>query len=470
MTALVWLRQDLRLSDHPALSAAAAKGAVIPLFILDDETPGEWRWGGASRWWLHRSLESLGKKAPLMLPRGRADIVLRDVLQQSGASTLHFTRDYAPWSGALEQRVKALCDELGVACHRHGGFLLHEPESIRNGQGEPYKVYTPFSRTCFAAGQPRAPKPVPKVEWANSSFQTDSLASWKLLPTHPNWATGFEAAWQPGEAGAQAALERFIDDALVHYAEGRDRPDQTFISRLSPRLHWGEISPHQVWQAIRAAAAHQGGRADQGAEKFLKEILWREFAYHLLHHSPQFPTVSFRPEFEAFPWVKDDVALLHWQKGETGYPIVDAGMRELWATGFMHNRVRMIVASFLIKHLQIDWREGERWFWDTLVDADIANNAASWQWVAGCGADASPYYRIFNPILQGAKFDPEGIYVKRWVPELRDVPAEHIHAPWEMAAPPKRYPAPMVDHGKARARAMAAYSAIKGGAAASSDD
>ncbi|MDE2383901.1 MAG: deoxyribodipyrimidine photo-lyase [Alphaproteobacteria bacterium] len=459
---ILWFRQDLRLSDHPALNAAAARGAVIPLFILDDETPGPWRWGGASRWWLHHSLVSLGKKLPLVLRRGRADAVLRDVLKQSGASALHFTRDYTPWSGPLEQRIKVLCDELGIDCHRHGGFLLHEPEAIRNGQGEPYKVYTPFSRACFASGEPRLPKPAPKVEWATPGLASDKLESWRLLPTRPNWATGFEAAWQPGEQGAQAALQRFLEAGLADYAEGRDRPDKPFTSRLSPHLHWGEISPHQIWAATRAAAAHAGGRLDGGAEKFLKEILWREFSYHLLHHWPEFPAKSFRPEFEAFPWANDEAALRRWQQGKTGYPIVDAGLRELWATGTMHNRVRMIVASFLIKHLQLDWREGQHWFWDTLVDADLAANSASWQWVAGCGADAAPYYRIFNPILQGVKFDPEGAYVKRWVPELRSIAAEHIHTPWEMPVPPAAYPAPMVDHAKARARAMAAFQSIKG--------
>ena len=458
---LLWFRQDLRLSDHPALAAAAAMGEVVPLFILDDETPGNWKWGGASRWWLHQSLSSLQKSIPLILRRGRANQVLRDVLQKSGATSLHFTRDYAPWSGPLEQRVKALCDELNIEFHRHGGFLLHEPEAIRNGQGEPYKVYTPFSRSCLALGEPRAPKPIPLLNWAENALPSDKLSDWSLLPSKPNWATGFENQWQPGEQGANKLLLRFTDDALEHYAAGRDRPDKPFTSRLSPHLHWGEVSPHQVWHATRSAMAHAEGKLDGGGEKFLKEVLWREFAYHLMHHWPAFPQTSFRAEFENFPWIKDDAASHLWQRGQTGYPIVDAGMRELWATGIMHNRVRMIVASFLIKHLQIDWRDGQRWFWDTLVDADIANNAVSWQWVAGSGADASPYYRIFNPMLQGAKFDPDGVYVKRWVPELKDVPAEYIHAPWEMPVPPKNYPAPMVDHAMARSRAMAAFAEIK---------
>ena len=460
-TTILWFRQDLRTSDHAALSAAAAKGEVIPLFILDDETPKQWRWGGASRWWLHHSLASLQQSLPLVLRHGQTEDILRNAIKSSGATALYFTRDYAPWSAALELRVKALCDELGIECHRHGGFLLHEPESIRNGQGQPYKVYTPFANACFAKGEPRLPKAKADVLWAKHALQSESLSDFNLLPTKPNWARGFEAAWQPGEQGAKAALFHFVDEALQFYADGRDRPDQAFTSRLSPHLHWGEISPQQIWHAVRSAAARAEGNLDAGVMKFLKEILWREFAYHLLSHWPDLPQTSFRPEFENFPWIKNPAALLRWQKGQTGYPIVDAGMRQLWATGTMHNRVRMIAASFLIKHLQIDWREGQAWFRDTLVDADIANNAAGWQWVAGCGADASPYYRIFNPILQGAKFDPDGVYVKRWLPELAEVPSGHIHAPWEMTQPPKNYPSPMVDQASARARAMAAFAAIK---------
>lgn len=458
---IMLFRQDLRVADHPALSAAAAAGPVVPVYILDDVTPGDWRWGGASRWWLHHSLERLNEKLPLVLRRGETVQQLEKLIVESSASAVYFTRDYAPWSGELERRIKALCDRLGVACHRHGGFLLHEPESIRNGSGTYFKVYTPYSRACFANGAPRAPKPVPSIQSAAHNLQSDDLNSWSLLPTRPNWAKGLEAAWQPGEAGALSLLQTFLDDGLKGYSEGRDRADKEHVSRLSAHLHWGEISPHQVWHAAAQRMAQAGGTLDRDGEKFLKEVLWREFAYNLIHHNPTFPDKPFKPEYEDFPWVEDAAALKTWQRGRTGYPIVDAGMRELWATGIMHNRVRMIVASFLIKDLLIPWQVGERWFWDTLVDADIGNNSAGWQWVAGSGADASPYYRIFNPVLQGEKFDPHGVYVKRWVPELEDVPDAFIHKPWEMPVPPKSYPKRMVDHALARDRALEAFKRIK---------
>ena len=470
--SLLWLRQDLRLSGHAALTAAAAAGPVIFLYIQDDETPGDWRMGGAQHWWLHKSLESLSAGVPLVLRCGRADAVIDEVLRQSGAASVHFTRDYAPWSGALERRVKDVTEMAGATCHRYGGYLLHEPEAIRSGQGGYYKVYTPFSRTCFAAGEPRLPRPVPTFTAWKGSIDSESLSSWNLLPTHPDWAAGFASNWTPGEAGAQQRLAAFIEDGLADYAEGRDQSGRDVTSRLSPHLHFGEISPAQCWNAVRAAAAQAGGKLDGAAEKFLKEILWREFSYHLLHHWPQLPEKPFKPEFQDFPWRTDPAGLTAWQKGMTGYPLVDAGMRELWTTGIMHNRVRMIAASFLIKHLLIPWQAGERWFWDTLVDADIASNSASWQWVAGSGADAAPYFRIFNPVLQGEKFDPDGVYVKRWVPELARLAPAWVHKPWEapreaLAAAGvelgKTYPRPIVDHGVARGRALAALKTLKGG-------
>ena len=457
---IIWFRQDLRLSDHAALCAAAAKGPVIPVYILDDETPATWKMGAASRWWLHKSLEKLSAKIPLVLRRGRADIVLAELLLETKATAVHFTRDYAPWAGALEQRIKEVCDKAGASCHRHGGFLLHEPESIRNGSGEPYKVYTPYSRACFTQGEPRALKPVPQFE-IFPNVKSDHLADWNLLPTKPDWSNGLSQSWKPSEENAHALLYQFLDDGLADYAEGRDRPDKPFTSRLSAYLHFGEISPHQIWHATRSAMAKAGGTLDRSGEKFLKEVLWREFSYHLLHHFPHFPDQPFKPEYADFPWAENQGAFRLWQKGRTGYPIIDAGMRELWHTGIMHNRVRMIVASFLIKDLLIPWQDGERWFWDTLVDADIGANSASWQWVAGCGADASPYYRIFNPVLQGEKFDPDGAYVKKWVPELQGVDAEFIHRPWDMAVPPKAYINRIVDHAVARDRALEAFKKIK---------
>ena len=467
---ILWLRQDLRLADHAALSAAAAAGPVIVLYVLDDVTPGRWRMGGASRWWLHRSLESLSKSVPLVLRRGAADEVVAEVVAETGARAVHFTRDYAPWSAALEQRVKEACAAAGATCHRHRGFLLHEPEQIRNGQGEPYRVYTPFSKACFSAGEPRAAKPVPDLAVWDGESRSDALADWQLLPTKPDWARGFAQVWTPGEAGARQRLAEFLEDGLAAYADERDRPDRDVTSRLSPHLHFGEISPVQVWHAVRAAQAAANGRLDRAAET---EVLWREFSWHLLHHWPSLPEQPFRPEFASFPWDQNPKLLEAWQKGRTGYPIVDAGMRELWATGIMHHRVRMIAASFLIKDLLVPWQDGEAWFWDTLVDADIGNNAASWQWVAGCGADAAPYFRIFNPVLQGEKFDPEGAYVRKWLPELARLPSAHIHKPWEApslvlreagVALGRNYPHPVVDHGKARDRALAAVQDIKGAA------
>ena len=467
---IVWLRQDLRLADHQALIAASGQGPVIFLYVLDDETPGEWKIGAASRWWLHYSLENLGKSVPLVLRRGAADVVIGEVLHETGARAVHFTRDYAPWSGALEQRMREICEGHSASLHRHGGFLLHEPETVRNGSGEPYKVYTPFANACFKAGGPPRPNPVPVFEIWRGNIRSDVLDNWNLLPVKPNWAKAFDERWTPGEEGARQALNAFIEEHLAHYTLGRDQPGQDGTSRLSPHLHFGEISPAQCWHAIRAAQAEANGKLDATAEKFLKELLWREFNAHLLFHWPTLPTEPFKLAFANFPWSGTRENLQSWQQGRTGYPIVDAGLRELWTTGFMQNRVRMIAASVLIKNLLISWVEGERWFWDTLVDADLANNAANWQWVAGSGADASPFFRIFNPVLQGEKFDPQGDYVRKWVPELAKLPNDVIHRPWE-ARPSvlqaaevelgRNYPHPVVEHSAARDRALAAYRGIK---------
>ncbi len=460
--SIMWFRQDLRLADHAALSAAAAAGPIIPLFILDEESADIRPWGGASKWWLHQSLKKLSKNIPLIFKRGAADRVIASVIAETGATAVYFSRDYAPWSAAIEARVKVASEAAGATCHRYGGFLLHEPETIRNLSNLPYKVYTPFSRACFAIGEPRATKPPPKMEIWSGHVASDDLNDWKLQPTTPNWAVNFAQYWQPGEEGARQRLTDFIADGLDAYADGRDRTDQPNTSRLSAHLHWGEISPIQCWHAIRQAMAEAGGSLDRSGEKFLKEVLWREFSYHLLHHWPKLGSEPFKPEYADFPWADDPEGLAAWQNGQTGYPIVDAGLRELWATGTMHNRVRMIAASFLIKDLLVPWQKGEAWFWDTLLDADVASNAASWQWVAGCGADAAPYFRIFNPVLQGEKFDPDGVYVRRWVPELRDLPNDVIHHPWDANFLPKNYPARIVDHSFARDRALAALKHVKG--------
>jgi deoxyribodipyrimidine photo-lyase len=472
---IVWLRRDLRLADHPALAAAAEAGvAVLPVFILDDEGPGAWRPGGASRWWLGRSLAALAaaleaKGSRLILRRGDAVVTLLALARDTQAQAVYFTRGYEPHAVRQESELAdALC-ETGVACRRFGGHLLAEPEAVRTRSGEPFKVFTPFHNACRAE-PPSRPLAAPKRLAPPKSWPAgDALAAWRLEPSAPDWAASMRELWNPGEAGARERLDCFIDDALRDYATHRDRPDLDGTSRLSPHLCFGEISPRQLWHAI-AAAAGRAPTLEAGAEGFLRQLYWRDFCYHLLHAVPTLPEAPFRAEFAALPWRRDAKALHAWQSGRTGYPIVDAGMRQLWALGWMHNRVRMVAASLLTKHLLIPWRDGEAWFWDTLVDADLANNVANWQWVAGSGADAAPYFRIFNPVLQGRKFDPQGDYVRRWVPELADLPAKHIHAPWE--APDavlgkagvvlgKDYPPPIVDHAQGRRRALAAYEKVK---------
>ena len=473
---ILWFRNDLRLSDNRALAAAVATGQpIIPLYILDDETPGPWRMGGASRWWLDKSLAALGAGlaqcgAPLALRRGPARAVLLDVAAKTGASAIYFSRAYEPWAQALEQDLKTACDAAGIALKRFSGALLREPEDIRTQGGQPFKVYTPFWRALSAGFVPSKATAAPAHLAAPDKMpKSNTLASWGLHPKRPDWSGGMGKMWHPGEAGAQARLQDFLQSGLKDYAGNRNRPDLPATSRLSPHLHFGEISPAQCWRAASSAAAQQPS-ADRGLETFLKEVVWREFSYTLLVQRPDLPEMPFRPEFAHFPWRDDKAHLKAWQHGQTGYPIVDAGMRELWASGTMHNRVRMIAASFLIKHLLIPWQTGEAWFWDTLVDADLASNAASWQWVAGSGADAAPYFRIFNPILQGQKFDPDGAYVRRWVTELSSMPSQWIHAPWEApdsvltaagVALGKTYPQPIVDHAAARARALQAYVRVK---------
>jgi deoxyribodipyrimidine photo-lyase len=468
MTAIVWLRDDLRLDDQPALRAAAGHPALV--VYVHDETSAARPLGGASRWWLDKSLAALADSLEkiggrLDILRGSAEAVI-PVLARD-AEAVFWTRRYGGAAVETDKRVKAALQRQDVKAESFNGQLLREPWTVKTDAGAPFKVFTPFWRRCREMGPFEPPQPAPKrlaaAPWPERAPPRAALTDLGLHPTKPDWSAGLAEAWRPGEAGARARLADFLDNRLQDYAEARDRLVGETTSRLSPHLRFGEISPRRIVAVVAAAAERGAGR---GADKFLCELGWREFAYSLLYQQPALATKDWSPRFDAFPWRADEAALEAWRRGRTGYPVVDAGMRELWATGYMHNRARMIAASFLTKHLGLDWREGEGWFWDTLCDADEANNPASWQWVAGSGADAAPYFRVFNPVLQGEKFDPEGQYVRRWVPELAGLDARWIHAPWKapaavLAAAALRlgrdYPAPIVDHGFARARALAAF-------------
>ena len=477
MVTLLWFGRDLRLADNPALAAAIARGgAVLPFFVLDDADAGEGAPGGASRWWLDGSLRALeaslrGMGGALILRRGLAERVIESLIAETGADAVYWNRRYEPWALARSERLKTALKARGVEARSFNAALLAEPWDIRTQKGEPYRVFTPFWKALRAlplAAPAPTPASMPRPDALPSS---ELLSAWTLRPTAPDWAGGLRASWTPGEDAAQARLADFADEASLAYRDKRDMPGAAGTSRLSPHLHFGEVGPRQVWRTVtQSALAATGSPIPAGVETFLSEIAWREFSYHLLFHFPTLPTQPLRPEFEDFPWAHDPSRLQAWRRGATGYPIVDAGLRELRTTGWMHNRVRMIVASFLIKDLLLDWRLGAAWFWDTLVDADLANNSASWQWVAGCGADAAPYFRIFNPTLQGAKFDPSGAYVRRWVPELAALPDRLLHAPWE-AKPieladagvrlERDYPEPIIDHGQARRRALEAHRGLK---------
>ncbi|MCC2096660.1 MAG: deoxyribodipyrimidine photo-lyase [Hyphomicrobiales bacterium] len=473
---IVWFRHDLRLADQPAIRAAADSGApVICIYILDEESPGLRSPGGASRWWLHHSLTALKADidkagARLHILRGPAGELVPAIARAANAAGLYWTRRYDGPGVAIDRKLKETLREQDIAAKSYNGQLLNEPWTIETKSGGPYAVFTPYWKAVRAGPEPDAPLPrVTKIEdgvWPRGAPQTVSLEDLELLPVQPDWARGLRDRWTPGEAGARTRLKDFLDGPLRDYTEERDRPDREATSFLSPHLAFGEISPRQIWHATRHAA-HERKGLDRAAEKFLAEVGWREFSYHLLFHNPGLAEKNYNSRYDAFPWRDADPDVLSaWQMGRTGVPIIDAGMRELWQTGYMHNRVRMIAASYLIKNLLIDWREGERWFWDTLCDADPANNAASWQWVAGSGADAAPYFRIFNPVLQGCKFDPKGEYVRRFVPELGNLPDTFIHNPWDApldvldkacVALGKTYPEPLVDLKASRQRALQAY-------------
>lgn len=460
---IVWFRQDLRLIDNPALTAAAkTRSPIIPLYILNDETPGSRPPGGAARWWLHKSLESLAADlqrigSRLILRRGDAEQILGELIADTGASAVYWNRCYEPFAITRDAAIKTDLRARGVGAISFNSALLTEPWELETKTGGPYRVFTPYWRAVTAKLEITSPAPKPtSLCPTDVNIATEELADWGLVPTKPDWAGGLRRAWSPGETSAQTALETFVDEILKTYVAGRDRPAQTSTSKLSPHLHWGEIGPRQIWAALDHTQA-----SDNNVGKFKSELGWREFSYHLLYAMPHLPDKNLRPEFDNFPWQRQKDYLHLWQQGKTGFPIIDAGMRQLWQTGWMHNRVRMITASFLVKHLLQPWQDGAEWFWDTLVDADLASNSASWQWVAGCGADAVPYFRIFNPVLQGEKFDTDGDYVRHWVPELADVPDRFVHKPWQMPAPPQNYPTPIVDLAAGRARALAAYKQMK---------
>ena len=479
MTTLLLFGRDLRLADNPALSAAVARGApVIPVYLHDPQEAGAWAPGAASLWWLHHSLDSLAHSlmragSRLILRKGAALREIPRLVKETGADAVFWNRRYEPWAVTRGADLKAALGHAGVEARSFNAGLLHEPQNLKTKAGKPYAVFTPFWKALRASLILEAALPAPKKIPAPDAFpMSDALAAWKLLP-HTAWDGGFKTAWTPGEAGGGQRLADFVNADVLGYGDCRNFPGRTGTSRLSPHLHFGEIGPRQVWRAaVGQGVAATGEPMPRGVEVFLSEIAWREFSYHLLFHFPELPSAPLRKNFAAFPWRNDAAGLEAWQKGKTGFPIVDAGMRELWHTGWMHNRVRMIVASFLIKNLLLPWQDGEAWFWDTLVDADLASNAASWQWVAGCGADAAPYFRIFNPVTQGKTYDPDGAYVRRWIPEIAKLPDDRLHEPWaatpmELADAGLRlgidYPAPIVDHAAARQRALAALGEIKGG-------
>ena len=463
-TTIHWFRQDLRLADNPALASAAATGSVLPVYILDDENAGEYAMGGASRWWLHQSLQALSAAldGKLAIYRGDPKKILSELAARHDAGAVSWNRCYEPWRIERDKAIKTALNGEGLDVQTCNGSLLWEPWETLKDDGTPYRVFSPFfHRGCNKAHPPREPLPAPgSIELVSAEHAgIDELG---LEPEIP-WHESLQPHWAPGEAGAAERLNDFLEEGLANYKEGRNFPARNHVSRLSPHMHFGEISPNQAWYAAK-------GR-DEGKDlaHFLSELGWREFSHSLLYHNPDLPRRNLQNKFDHFPWRDDADSLRRWQRGMTGYPIVDAGMRELWQTGYMHNRVRMIVGSFLVKNLLLHWRHGERWFWDTLVDADLANNSASWQWVAGCGADAAPYFRIFNPVTQGQKFDPDGEYTRRFVPELTDLPTRYLFRPWEAPAATLRaagivlgetYPEPVVDLKGSRERALDAFKSL----------
>lgn len=457
-TNLVWFRDDLRASDNPALSAACARGGpVIACFVREQFTKIR-EHGAASRWWLHHSLRALDttlqeRGGRLILRSGDPRKIIPEMVTETDAKAVHWNRRYDPKQVEMDKSIKAGLQAQGIEAISHKANLLFEPWELQTGSGQSYKVFTPFWRAARQAGLPDRPLPLPRrIQSLQNLPPSDCLDDWQLLPSSPNWARGFAPIWQPGETGAHQQLQTFLQSGIARYADGRDIPGKSYTSRLSPHLAFGEISPRQIVSAVRKTFPEA---PDRNAEKFLSEVGWREFAKSISYHAEDLANINWRPEYDDFPWVRDDAALARWQQGHTGIALVDAGMRELWETGYMHNRVRMVVASFLIKNLLIDWRKGEQWFWDTLLDADVANNPFGWQWVAGSGADAAPFFRIFNPVTQGGKFDPHGDYIRKWVPERANLSAGDVHKPGACGTEP------LVNMKTSRERALTALQSIK---------
>lgn len=471
---ILWFRSDLRLADNSALVEAIRLGApVVPVFIWAPQESGAWSPGAASRWWLHQSLASLQESleavgSRLILRSGEDSLAeLRRLIDETGAERVLWNRRYQQPQRDVDAQVKRELRVDGVEVESFNSTLLNEPHTVCTGSGDPYKVYTPYwkkvkDREVEVPVQANLKQLHAPEKWP----QSEPLPALDLMPKI-TWYTGMAQRWQVSEVAAQQRLDAFLQGPVEQYQSDRDRPDYEGTSSLSPYLHWGQIGPRQVV----AALAERCDLKQSGPLTYLKELYWREFAYNVLYHFPQTPDQPLRSEYASFPWKHDADVLRAWQTGRTGYPIVDAGMRQLWQTGWMHNRVRMIVSSLLVKHLLHDWKQGARWFWDTLVDADLASNTLGWQWSGGCGADAAPYFRIFNPIIQGKKFDPDGDYVRRYVPELAALASEYIHTPWEAPAAVlvsagiqlgESYPVPVIEHQKGRERALAALAQFKG--------
>jgi deoxyribodipyrimidine photo-lyase len=478
---IVWFRKDLRLHDQPALWEAAREGTIIPVFIWAKEEEREYRSSEAALWWLHHSLRSLQQSLSshglsLVIRSGPSLDTLINIIEETTADAVFFNHRYEPSIMKRERDIINALQTLGVEVRTFHSHLLFSPDRLLNQKGEPYKVFTPFWKRCIQEAVPR-PLPVPKTMHGDQGTTATMTVEQLELLSPLRWHAKFQSYWEPGETGAIARWNTFVKNGLSRYEEGRDFPFQEAVSRLSPHLAWGDISARALWHAAKRRLVQEvehgeGTIASKPIEAFLRQLIWREFGYHQLIHFPTIVDAPIREPFQSFPWQEDVEHWERWKKGLTGYPLIDAGMRELWETGWMHNRVRMVVASFLVKHLLIDWRKGAKWFQQTLVDFDVANNAMGWQWSTGCGLDAAPYFRIFNPVAQSEKFDENGDYIRRWVPELANLPAPYIHRPWEAPEHVLRaagvelgrtYPLPIIDHRFARERALQAYEMMKKG-------